>query len=37
MAKSGELLEQSDDLDDLDPAEYAELQIQMSSGPRVLQ
>jgi len=37
MAESGELLEQSDDLDDLDPAEYAELQIQMSSGPRVLQ
>jgi len=37
MAESGELLEQSDDLDDLDPTEYAKLQSQMSSGPRVLQ
>lgn len=37
MAESGELLEQSDDLDDLNPAEYAELKSQMSSGPRVLQ
>jgi two-component sensor histidine kinase len=37
MAESGELLEQSDDLDDLDPAEYAKLQSQMSPGPRVLQ
>ena len=37
MFESGDFHETAVDLDDLDTAEYAELQSQMPSGPRVLQ